>query len=751
MFNPRLESLRGIAALMVAVGHSFIVVNMANMAGPYAVHYSDLHTMEEMYTRALFVVFNGGAAVSVFFVLSGYVLGLSLNRKAGTPEGQGVAGALGFIIKRLFRLFPAHIASLSLIVLSLYLFHEHFVFPNASSWFTGFYRTSLSLDNIVDNLLLLATNLNPVTWTLQVELLMSLLFPLAFVLCRSLRLPGNLLALAVIYYFCQELKNFYLLYSFMFYSGLIISQLDSKAFSSLPAWASSLLFALGLTVLLSARLVVGNVTMDIATMECIGAVLIIFVLAHRLEGRFSGGLLDRPWAQLLGRVSYSFYVLHFIVLYWLAYLALFHIAPGWINANRFLFGLALAAVSIPLAVGMAYFSFVWVEKPFIRWGSDLHRKVVSKFSGRANQPSAFSFRVLLQHYPGLVTLLAIIPLLYLAQSTQIFGRSGMYLPLDLASHAFAFSDFLNFHVLALAYPLSVALACLHYRLQPASIARFAAIIVGLVVLGVVMVGGHFLVTLGSKGWQIFDFRQSGNFALAWLSAYGTLFYVVWSLMAGVIVTELLRRAPAWLCLCAALLGAGLFVWGPQASVGSDWPYLFAPWSPLNALPVACMVACIYQFRHGMKDHAVPAVSALLLLSIAAAFYEWNSLVSEVHVQAQLAALPIHSRLSLLAMSGALLLLAMFHRLPSGAFIGMLARYAGIVCLIYPLVGPLAIKAAGALAVDKTSFQHWTLALSFVALYTLGFLLCRLWNRLSSRPETTNMSVPNTASETSTGL
>lgn len=742
MFNPRLEALRGIAALMVALGHSFIVVNIAYMAGPYAVHYSDLHGMEQILTRGMFVIFNGGAAVSVFFVLSGYVLGLSLNRKAETGEANGLAGALGFMIKRLLRLFPAHIASLTLILISLALFHEHFVFPNASSWFTGFYRSSLSVENIIDNYLLLESNLNPVTWTLQVELLMSLLFPLAFVLCRSLRLPGNLIALLVIYYFCAQLKNFFLLYSFMFYSGLIISQINPRMLSGIPRWASSMILGLGLVLLLSARLVIGKVTLDIATMECIGAVLIILVLANRLEGRLTGNFLDKPWARMLGRVSYSFYVLHFIVLYWLAYLALFHVAPAWVDSHRFLFGLALAVVSIPLALILAHFSFEWVEKPFIRWGSDMNRKFVSVFSRGATTTVPFSFKTLLGAYPGVAIILAMIPLLYLAQGTQFFGRSGIYLPMNLEQHDFAFSDFMNFHVLALAYPLSVAMACLYYLMQPGSFKRWLVSSACILLLGIAMIGVHFFTTLGMKGLQIFDVGQSGNFMLAWLSAYGTVYYVVWSMLAGILVTEWLGRCPSWLVMGAVLSGLVIMFWGPGFAFTSELPYLFAPWSPLNAFPVASIVVCMHQHRDWLRDKALPAALVLILVAIGFAVFEWTHLVSAQHGKAQLAALPTVSRVSLIVLASAILLLAIHGRLPKSHFFSMLARSAGVVCLIYPVVVPLGTKAAASLAVNQSTFQHWTLALSFVALYTVGFVVSRIPIPNHRKRQGRNLSQPD---------
>jgi len=86
----------------------------------------------------------------------------------------------------------------------------------------------------------------------------------------------------------------------------------------------------------------------------------------------------------LGKISYSFYVLHFIVLYWLAYLGLREVSPAWVNEYRFVFGLALAGISIPIAVVIAQFSYRWVEQPFIGVGARASKGLVSSLALRSS-------------------------------------------------------------------------------------------------------------------------------------------------------------------------------------------------------------------------------------------------------------------------------------------------------------------------------------------------------------------------------
>ncbi len=116
-FNTRLESLRGVAALMVAIGHSFLVLEMS---GPLW-----------RLVKASFIVFNGRAAVTLFFVMSGYVLGLSLKRSR-EPFWRGT---LTFMFRRFFRIYPALIVTTLVFYLFLHLGWTEPALSWGSNWF----------------------------------------------------------------------------------------------------------------------------------------------------------------------------------------------------------------------------------------------------------------------------------------------------------------------------------------------------------------------------------------------------------------------------------------------------------------------------------------------------------------------------------------------------------------------------------------------------------------------------------------
>jgi len=170
-FDPRLESLRGLAALLVCVHHGMSV-------------FADNAPLAAM--DALLFAFNSAAAVIFFFVLSGYVLGRALER-----DGTFVT----YLARRLFRLLPPFVVVLLFTFACERLFR---IDPIPSGLMPGFQRMfwpQPTWDALWDNLLLRSFTVNGPTWTLLLELLGALMLP--FVVADIIRL-GILIAFPAI-------------------------------------------------------------------------------------------------------------------------------------------------------------------------------------------------------------------------------------------------------------------------------------------------------------------------------------------------------------------------------------------------------------------------------------------------------------------------------------------------------------------------------------------------------------------------
>lgn len=157
-----LDGLRGVAAAIVVFGHCMCV--MQRTAGAFPV----------VFRTPLALFLNGPGAVQVFFVLSGFVLTGSLTRTSGRYVN------LRFLVRRAFRIYPPYWFAVTLSWLASFFY----VLPLPRDGFTPWIATFAGIHPPVSSLLWFfpwpneAGGLMPVGWTLTVETLFSLIFPL---------------------------------------------------------------------------------------------------------------------------------------------------------------------------------------------------------------------------------------------------------------------------------------------------------------------------------------------------------------------------------------------------------------------------------------------------------------------------------------------------------------------------------------------------------------------------------------------
>lgn len=140
-FNPRIESIRGIAALTVAAMHvTSSLVDDIPIRG-------NLDLLGLPLIKALS---NGYGAVVAFFVISGFVLARSLDRNFSGPR---------FVRGRIFRLFPAAVAVIGLFAALFYAFD-----------FVVYRGASYAPLDILANMAMLHTDIDRVMWSMKAEL-----------------------------------------------------------------------------------------------------------------------------------------------------------------------------------------------------------------------------------------------------------------------------------------------------------------------------------------------------------------------------------------------------------------------------------------------------------------------------------------------------------------------------------------------------------------------------------------------------
>ena len=336
-FDPRLESLRGLAALIVCVHHGMSV-------------FADNARLAVM--DALLFAFNSAAAVIFFFVLSGYVLGRALERNGAFAP---------YLVRRLFRLLPPFVV----VVLFTFACERLFrIDPIPSGLMPGFQRMfwpQPTWDALWDNLLLSSFRVNGPTWTLLAELLGALMLPL--VVAAHVRIgPRWRWALFVAIATLLAISPYHTL--LWFYFGCFLAN-ETAALLAGRRGLAAITFVAGLIGLEMAGTNSEFYAVGIVIPSAIAAALMIGAVAASRE------LLQ--WTtvaplRFLGRISYSLYLVHWPTFYVCALLAVIYrpIVPTDIWGN-----LVVTVTSVIVAVGLAALSYRFVEAPSIRAGKSI--------------------------------------------------------------------------------------------------------------------------------------------------------------------------------------------------------------------------------------------------------------------------------------------------------------------------------------------------------------------------------------------
>lgn len=374
MFIPRLESLRGIAALMVALGHCFLVFEVDGLSNVAEPAWGELPGYRSWITRLLLIIFNGPAAVTVFFVLSGYVLGVSLQR-----QPQSVKGSFAFLLRRVCRIYPAHLVALGVMIWFLATLHVHRAYVPASDVYIGWYDLELSTHLMMMNAALFNNELNPVSWTLTIEMGISVAIPLMYFIVAGQSQIRNVVLFVVLVGASWMLPNNQIgRFAFVFFLGLMLSRPGFDWLIARTEGMRRFVVGLSICILLAAREVTRSIDMRWAILlETLSAAILIQYLV--LDAIRSGWVrvLDWPVVRNLGRYSFSFYLWHFIILYWLA-AAVFKFVFVDINQQYTLtLSILLSVVSVVITYHLSSMSYRWVEMPGIRLG----RWLTSRLTG----------------------------------------------------------------------------------------------------------------------------------------------------------------------------------------------------------------------------------------------------------------------------------------------------------------------------------------------------------------------------------
>ncbi|MFT2721542.1 acyltransferase family protein [Deinococcus sp. A31D244] len=365
----QLDALRGLAALFVVFAHHVRVFDQQPGAAPE--HVSQVsQVLHALRYTPLFVLWGGHEAVVIFFALSGFVLFLMLQkggltrtpverfakhfhpsgaRRRETGSGRGVGNPASFrvvnetdgtrmsypqyALRRVLRLYPPYLLAMLVAVgLAVTLGGR-----SVPGWAGQFWHGPYTPGSVVASLLMVGRfddqQYDFVVWSLVHEMRVSLLFPLiawAVLAWRARVTLGvflglSLLADALIYLAYHGLPALLPWRSFMetghYVVIFVVGALIARQYPRLAAWTAArtraqtwALAAAALASYCYGGAVLPALGLDSNAGDLLivpGTVLtVLLCAAHPAFQR----PLAHPWLQFLGRVSYSLYLTHALVL-----------------------------------------------------------------------------------------------------------------------------------------------------------------------------------------------------------------------------------------------------------------------------------------------------------------------------------------------------------------------------------------------------------------------------------------------------
>lgn len=254
------------------------------------------------------IVLNAHAAVVVFFVLSGFVLGKSLRTRGLT------AGTITqFYVRRIFRIYPAMWVAITL-GLGYFLFVRDIPAPHFAAWANKHYDPALlSAVMAAETYLGINNYLLPTLWTITVELAASVLLPfivLAMTRWRWSTLP-LLIGLAILSMISGVALRTVPLYMIDFALGAALAVYGTDRIGR----GSALAAAGAVTILLFFRQLHGW-TYDAAVpglVEGLAATVLIATIVQK-----GSRILNHRALTTIGDWSYSIYLLHLPIAYAIA-------------------------------------------------------------------------------------------------------------------------------------------------------------------------------------------------------------------------------------------------------------------------------------------------------------------------------------------------------------------------------------------------------------------------------------------------
>lgn len=349
LFSVEIESLRGILALSVMLGHFYLLTTLSQL----------LQTSSRTISTLIAGFFNPQPAVLLFFTISGFVLGRQLRKN----PINSVSNFMAYLCQRAFRLIPLMWAA-TLFAFILYCFKE----------------TNICFSMLYANLLLKNISLNQPLWSLKVELCCSIVFPLLF----WIFVKGNKMVNASLFIILCWLSYFwhdpiFIQFLVFFHAGLLIDYINMNCKKNYRIVNRLSLIFFYLVFMLAPEFSIGSRMWGYGHWqswvlpEIPACSFILFYVIY--NNSYLNHFLRLSFVRYLGKISFSIYLFHFPLLKFM----LVKIKAE--NSMQFL-GFTVTYFALVFLIATA--TYHWIEIPTNRFG-----KMLSSILFGKNRLSAF--------------------------------------------------------------------------------------------------------------------------------------------------------------------------------------------------------------------------------------------------------------------------------------------------------------------------------------------------------------------------
>jgi peptidoglycan/LPS O-acetylase OafA/YrhL len=358
---PEIEGLRFISILLVILSHINNNLLRAYPSSPLSAAGSRL---------AIFLE-ECGAGVNIFFFISGFILAIPFLK--AYAYNQQTISLRHYYYRRLTRIEPPYIITLILFLLAvLFILHQPFSYTMEHFLASAFY-----LHNVIYNHI---STINPVAWTLEIEIQYYLIFPLfaialffknhwlrscvlfAFFVLTCIFHPEEVSIFSQKYYLTKSLFAYW----YIFIIGIIVAELYLISENFLSGNRKMLFDLSGLAALFFIITLSGFQSLPYKFFIFICYVVLFVSL---FKGRLLNKIFTNEWITIIGGMCYSIYLLHYAITYFIIQTFTKRILSNNYPTDIFI----QSIIIIPCILTISSFFFVFVERPFmdINWPRSL--------------------------------------------------------------------------------------------------------------------------------------------------------------------------------------------------------------------------------------------------------------------------------------------------------------------------------------------------------------------------------------------